>query len=332
MRLLHVWLFLVLVSAGLALAACSKAPSSRGEVHSAPHVAASSAALVPVAATRSAAPAKSEKTHLFTPPPESAIPNNEFGAMVREGELIFRHTGKYASVYVGNGLTCEDCHLNGGRRPGSAPLWAAYVRYPRYRSKNHMVNSYADRLRGCFRFSMNGTPPPPGSTVIKAITAYSYWLATGAPTGANLPRAGYPDPGTPSQKPSYDRGLVVFNSDCTLCHSGNGRGQKALGQYVFPPLWGPDSFNWGAGMAKVNTAAAFIKANMPFSLGGSLTIQQAWDVALFMDSHERPQDPRFTGSVAATRKKYHDNRWSMYGETVNGHLLGSRSLPGNRNK
>lgn len=325
-RLPHVWLCLVLVGASGALAACSKAPSSRGQTLSTSQVGASSAALVPAGAASSAAPIKSDQNHLFTPPPESAIPNNEFGAMVRKGELIFRHTGRYASAYVGNGLTCEDCHLNAGRRPGSAPLWAAYVRYPRYRSKNHTVNSYADRLRGCFRFSMNGTPPPPDSTVIRAITAYSYWLATGAPTGANLPRAGYPDPGKPSQKPSYDRGLVVFNSDCALCHGGSGQGQKALGQYVFPPLWGSASFNWGAGMAKVNTAAAFIKANMPFSVGGSLTIQQAWDVALFMDSHERPQDPRFTVSIAITRKKYHDTKWSMYGQTVNGHVLGSVPL------
>lgn len=326
MKLSRVWLCPALVGAGLALVACSKVPNYQRVSSSPPQTRTSGTVLATAGVAGSVAPSDAKKISLFTPPPESAIPNNEFGAMIREGELIFRHTGKYASAYVGNGLTCEDCHLNAGRRPGSAPLWAAYVRYPRYRSKNHMVNSYADRLRGCFRFSMNGTPPPPDSTVIKAITAYSYWLATGAPTGANLPRAGYPDPGKPSQKPSYERGQVIFSSDCALCHSGNGRGQKALAQYVFPPLWGPDSFNWGAGMAKVNTAAAFIKANMPFSLGGSLTTQQAWDVAWFMDSQERPQDPRFTTSVAITRKKYHDNKWSMYGETVNGHVLGSVPL------
>jgi thiosulfate dehydrogenase len=39
-------------------------------------------------------------------------------------------------------------------------------------------------------------------------------------------------------------------------------------------------------------------------------------------AHERPQDPRFSGSVEATRKKYHDSDDSLYGRTVNGHLLG----------
>jgi thiosulfate dehydrogenase len=58
-----------------------------------------------------------------------------------------------------------------------------------------------------------------------------------------------------------------------------------------------------------------------------LTEQEAWDVALFMNSHERPQDPRFKGSVAATRKAFHDTEDSMYGLTVNGHVLGNKQTP-----
>lgn len=77
-------------------------------------------------------------------------------------------------------------------------------------------------------------------------------------------------------------------------------------------------------MHDIKNAAGFIKANMPLGLGGKLTDQEAWDVATFMDSHERPQDPRFQGSVAETRKKYHDDPTSMYGMTVGGHVLGGK--------
>jgi thiosulfate dehydrogenase len=84
-------------------------------------------------------------------------------------------------------------------------------------------------------------------------------------------------------------------------------------------------------MVNVTNAAAFIKSNMPFSLGGSLTDQEAWDVAQFVDSHERPQDPRYTGSVAATRARFHDRDDSMYGQRVEGYILGSASVtPGHR--
>jgi len=70
---------------------------------------------------------------------------------------------------------------------------------------------------------------------------------------------------------------------------------------------------------------------MPLGQGNSLSDQEAWDVARFIDSHERPQDPRFTGSVAETRRLYHDEPDSMYGLTVGGHLLGSGSTaPGRK--
>jgi thiosulfate dehydrogenase len=97
----------------------------------------------------------------------------------------------------------------------------------------------------------------------------------------------------------------------------------AEGRYVFPPLWGPESFNWGAGMHELDNAAAFIRANMPLGRGGMLEEQEAWDVAFFMNAHERPQDPRYTGDVAETRRRFHDDPMSPYGVVVNGHLLGS---------
>ena len=279
-----------------------------------------------------ATPAGSTPAHAalptFTPPPESAIPDNPFGALVRKGRDIFVHTQVYAKEYVGNGLNCQNCHLDAGRRANSAPMWAAYVRYPRYRAKNGKVNNYAQRLQGCFRFSMNGKPPPSDSEVIQALTAYSYWLATGAPTGKNLAGYGYPKQGfKPPQAPSYARGRQVYASHCALCHGADGQGQKVAGEFVFPPLWGPESFNWGAGMGNINNAAAFIKANMPLSRGGTLSDQDAWDVAMFMDGHERPQDPRFDGNIASTRKKHHDSKWSLYGKEVNGHVLGGGSKP-----
>ncbi|WP_456264709.1 beta-lactamase hydrolase domain-containing protein [Caballeronia glebae] len=84
---------------------------------------------------------------------------------------------------------------------------------------------------------------------------------------------------------------------------------------------------WGAGMHEIQNAAGVIKANMPLGLGGTLTDQQAWDVAMFMDSHERPQDPRFVGSVEATRTKYQDSLNFDVGKSVNGHVLGSPRRP-----
>ena len=301
----------------LALAACSS------RVPPAPSTAPAASAPTAVAARPRAVVDSTGK--IFTPPPESAMPAGPFGDAVRQGRDIFVHTREYAKAYVGNGLRCSNCHLDAGRLAHSAPLWGAYVAYPQYRRKNGHVNSLGERIQGCFRFSMNGKAPPLDSPEMIALESYAYWLATGAPVGARLAGAGYPKQGfRPPQPPDYARGKAVFVRDCALCHGADGQGQRAAGRDVFPPLWGPDSFNWGAGMAQLDNAAAFIKANMPLSRGGSLSDQDAWDVAMYIDGHERPQDPRYKGNLEQTRKQYHDSPLSLYGTVVNGRLLGAR--------
>jgi thiosulfate dehydrogenase len=259
----------------------------------------------------------------FNPPAESVLPTGDFGKSVKLGEQIFTHTGEFAGKYIGNSLNCASCHLDAGRKPNSSPLWAAYPLYPAYRSKNGHVNSFAERLQGCFRYSMNGKAPPLGDPVLVALETYAYWLAKGAPVGEKLSGQGYPKLPAPAQQPDYARGSVVYAQHCALCHATDGQGQSSGGKTVFPPLWGSHSFNWGAGMGEIQNAAGFIKANMPLGLGGTLTDQQAWDVATFMDSQERPQDPRFTRSVEATRAAFHDTPQSMYGKKVNGRILGA---------
>lgn len=259
----------------------------------------------------------------FAPPDDRAIPDNEMGAVIRAGEQIFLRTGVNAKAFVGNSLNCVNCHLDAGRLAGSAPMWGAYPLYPAYRSKTKHVDSFAERLRGCFTYSMNGKAPPHDHEVLVALEAYSYWMARGAPVGEKLPGSGYKKLAKSPQVPDFARGQTVFESKCALCHGADGQGQRSGDMQVFPPLWGKQSFNWGAGMHRIDNAAAFIKANMPLGQGGTLTDQEAWDVATFMNSHERPQDPRFTGNVSDTRKKFNDSEFSLYGQTVNGKVLGA---------
>jgi thiosulfate dehydrogenase len=281
----------------------------------------------PVAGPAPAVPAPVVAAGVFTPPPDSTIPNDEFGQEVRKGRDIFTRTGIYAKQYAGNTLSCANCHLDAGRLAHAAPLWAAYVNFPAYRSKNKHVNTFQERMQGCFRFSMNGKAPAFNDPVLVALESYAYWLSTGARVNEAIAGRGYPRLPQPAQAPDYARGAQVFAARCALCHGTDGQGQRAGGAQVFPPLWGPESYNWGAGMADINNAAGFIKANMPFGLGNTLSDQDAWDAAYFVDAHERPQDPRFKGSLADTRKAHHDSPMSLYGTTVHGVLLGQHSVP-----
>jgi len=228
----------------------------------------------------------------FTPPPLSAIPEGPNGDAIWQGLRLMQHTRALAPKYVGNDLNCVNCHINQGRRGTSAPMWAAYVMYPHYRSKNKQINTIEKRIQGCFRFSMNGTPPPADSPEMTALVTYFHWLATGLPVGIKPKQSGYPKLVAPAQEPSITRGSKVYAANCAMCHGADGHGRTARGAQVFPPLWGPRSYNNGAGMHRPGMAAAFIHANMPYADGRQMTVQEAWDVAAFVDSHSRPPDPR----------------------------------------
>lgn len=270
-----------------------------------------------------------EESAFFQPPDLATLPDTEFGAAVLRGQAIFTNTSTNAGQYVGNGLSCSNCHLDAGREPNSAPMWAAWVAYPKYRSKNNQINTMQDRVMGCFSYSMNaqdsvsGKAPPANDDIYRDLESYFYWMASGAPTNTAMAGAGFGKIENPAQPYDPGRGADVYAANCAVCHASDGQGQKDLnGRYTFPPLWGSDSYNWGAGMHQINNAAAFIKHNMPLSKPGSLSDQNAWDVAAFVNSHERPKDPRQTGTLEEARLKYHDGDQSYYGVELDGVMIG----------
>ena len=277
------------------------------------------------------------ETGYFIPNDIADAPDNQFGDSVRRGYEIFTNTQTNASQHVGNGMNCANCHLGAGTVPGSAPMWAAAVEYPAFRGKNKIINTMEDRIHGCFTYSMNaqnspsGSPPPRDGDIYKDLQSFFFYMAEGAPLEGNLPGRGYAVPPEPEDGYSITRGETVFENNCAVCHGTSGEGRRdPNGRWIFPALWGDDSYNWGAGMHRVNTAAGFIKHNMPLGQGGSLTDQQAWDVAAYINSWERPADPRQLRdglTVAETDERFHEHTPNFYGDEVRGDLLGD-GIPG----
>ncbi|MDE2305803.1 MAG: c-type cytochrome, partial [Gammaproteobacteria bacterium] len=73
----------------------------------------------------------------FAPPRWGDEPEGAFGRSVLAGERIFLDPRRYAPAYARAAIRCSGCHLDAGRRAGSAPLWAAFVAYPAYRRRGH---------------------------------------------------------------------------------------------------------------------------------------------------------------------------------------------------
>jgi len=233
-------------------------------------------------------------TRYHIPPSDDEIPNDKYGDDVRLGQKIFTATYKYARRYIGNELTCANCHLDAGRRPHSAPLWAAYGMYPSYKAKNDRNNTIEERIQQCFRFSMNGISPAQDAPEVRALVSYIHFLSRGVPIGVEMPGRGYPLISKTGYDPNPSRGGAVYKNKCASCHADDGAGKKNGGGdgYQFPPLWGLDSYNKGAGMARDELLAGFIKANMPLGEGWTLSDQEALDVAAYINLQLRPWDPR----------------------------------------
>ena len=219
---------------------------------------------------------------------DGPVPGGPVGEAIAFGQRILAHTPGSAPAYSGSALNCTSCHLNGGRTPWAAPWVGIWGVFPEYRSRNAKVNALQDRINDCFERSLNGRRLPLDSREMIGILAYMQWLSREVPTGKSVPGRGFLRvKSTHASDPV--RGALVYGQKCALCHGDAGQGTYAAsGENVYPPLWGPKSFNIGAGMARLNTAAAFVRANMPLGQGGSLSDEEALDVAAFFIHQPRP--------------------------------------------
>ena len=224
----------------------------------------------------------------LNPPPVSAMPAGSLGDAIRLGQRIVTDTQTSVKAYVGNGLTCANCHIDAGRTAFAAPLAGLTGVFPEYRARRGAVESLEERINDCFVRSMNGRMLPPASPEMVALLAYIAWLSQGVPTGVEVAGRGFKDIAAPA-KPDPTRGKALYAAKCAACHGATGQGTPgAQNALVFPPLWGPKSFNTGAGMARVSVAAAFVQAKMPLGNAGTLTDQDAYDIAAYFTTQPRP--------------------------------------------
>ncbi len=162
---------------------------------------------------------------------------------------------------------CKGCHgLDGkGAAPGIPHLAAQSERY-----LHASIQAYLEgrRTHAALRDMIAGMSE---ADVRNVVAFYSGLPAVPVAAGASAPRF-----------LPYEHGKALA-ADCARCHGADGAGTT-----IAPPLWGAGSYNIGAGMSRLRTAASFIRHNMPQDRPGTLTDQQAFDLAKFVNSHSRP--------------------------------------------
>ena len=233
---------------------------------------------------------------------DPALDDSRLSNEIRLGFRIFTNTRAEASQFSPSRMSCNNCHLNGGQREKSLPLVGITGMFPEYNRRSGRLFTLNDRIVDCFLRSQNATGhSPTGGSLPSlaakealAVAAYLTWLSRGFEVGRNPPWRG--QNAIPAAKlipvEALDpaKGEAIFKERCITCHGADGQG-VAIGDKKPGPLWGPDSWNDGAGAARVYTLAGIIRYSMPYLDPGSTTDEDAQFLAAFINSKPRPAYP-----------------------------------------
>lgn len=251
-------------------------------------------------------------------PDTNAIPHSPAGALIRYGRALISETSRYLGpngtvVTVSNGMNCQNCHLDAGTRPWGNNYGGVASTYPKYRDRSGMIESIEKKINDCLERSLNGRSLDSNSREMRAMVAYIHWLGTDVekgkkPLGSGIVSLKYLD-----RAADPVRGKLVFVENCQRCHGAEGQGQKDTvtgSGYLYPPLWGPHSYNTGAGIYRLSKMAGYVKDNMPFGVAShgrsALSDEQAWDVAAFINSQPHPfKDLRYDWPDIGTKPVDH---------------------------
>ncbi len=261
----------------------------------------------------------------WTPPQLRSVGDDPLGKLVKYGYALMVDTANQigpavadpAKRYSGNNLSCQNCHLKAGTQPYAMPLTGVWGQFPQYRGREGEIGTLEERINGCMERSMNGRALPLDGAEMKAFLAYAKWLSTGIPAGVKLVGSGTINIKEPNRAADPANGANIYASTCAACHGKDGLGQRLTtgSGYQFPPIAGLDSYNNGAGMTRVLTAAAFVRHNMPLGTtfdAPVLSDADAYDVAAYINSLERPTKPDLEKDFPVKTQKPVDSPYGPY--------------------
>ncbi|TPE46253.1 c-type cytochrome [Pontibacter mangrovi] len=253
------------------------------------------------AATPAPAPAASAAPadDMWRAPDMASVPAGPEGEQIKYGRELVAHTAKYLGpqgsvLHISNGMNCQNCHLDAGTKPYGNNYSRMSTTYPKFRPRSGSEVDVAGRINGCFQRSLNGKPLDVNTKEMKAMVAYINWVGKDVKKGETPKGSGLYPIEFLDRPASPELGKAIYAQKCQVCHGADGQGMKPEGnpEYVYPPLWGKNSYNDGAGLFRMSNFAKYVKANMPLGAtydSPQLTDEEAWDVAAYVNSQPRPE-------------------------------------------
>ena len=257
-------------------------------------------------------------------PDTSLLAMNKDKEQILYGRALIVNTALYLGpsgsiAHLGNGMNCQNCHLDAGTKPFGNNYSAAASTYPKFRERSGKIENLSKRINDCFERSLNGKGLDTMSKEMQAMKAYIMWLGKDVKKGEKPKGAGIEDLAYLDRAADPVQGKKVFMTKCISCHGEDGQGKLSADEksYIYPPLWGIHSYNTGAGLYRITRLAGYIKNNMPQGASIELpqiTNEEAWDIAAFVNSQDRPQG-KIEKDWPDIRTKPVDHPFGPYAET-----------------
>jgi thiosulfate dehydrogenase len=228
----------------------------------------------------------------------SLIEDSLLRVKVEYGKELIAHTAKFLGpngtiAKLSNGMNCQNCHLDAGTATFGNNYGSVASTYPKFRARSGSVEDIYKRINDCFERSLNGKSLDTNSNEMQAIKAYIEFIGSNVKKGEKAEGSGLKEMKYLGRAANPENGKLVYVTKCQSCHQKNGEGTLTVDktEYTYPPLWGNQSYNDGAGLYRISNFAKYVKSNMPLGAtheNPQLSDEEAWDVAAFVNAQSRP--------------------------------------------
>jgi thiosulfate dehydrogenase len=247
-------------------------------------------------------------------PDTNQLSNTKDAKLIKYGRSLIVNTSYFLGpkgiiAHKSNGINCQSCHLNAGTKNWGNNFSLVVSSYPKFKERSGAMETIVKKVEDCFERSLNGKKIDSNGREMKAFVAYLKWIGKNVKKGTKPQGSGIEELPFLNRAADTLKGRMVYESKCKTCHGKNGEGilNRTALTYIYPPLWGVNSYNIGASIYRVSKFAGYVKNNMPFGAdykNKQLTDEEAWDVAAFVNSQYHPYKSISTDWPKLSSKPY----------------------------